>query len=104
MSDPTQSLPTRPAASSRWARPTATSRCTAATDLAAASAARAAAVAREAALLRLCRVSTGFRLGEQVRVYEVREPTPENLATVGQLLRKAYRRCQQTSGIVFVAA
>jgi hypothetical protein len=27
-----------------------------------------------------------------------------HIATVGLLLRKAYRRCHQTSGIVFVAA
>lgn len=58
--------------------------------------------AQEAALHRLCRVSAGCRPGEPVR-FEVRVPTPENLATVGQLLRKVYRKCQQPSGIVFIA-
>ncbi len=69
-----------------------------------AAAAHAAVVARDAALRRLCRVSTSYQHGGPVRIYEVREPTPENLATVSQLLRKAHQKCHQTSGIVFVAS
>ncbi len=61
------------------------------------------AQAGEARLQRLCRVSVGWRRGEQVRVYEVREPTPENLAAVSALLRQAHGKCRQASGIVFVA-
>lgn len=67
-------------------------------------AARATAAAQEALLRRLCRVTTSYRGGERVQRYEVREPTPENLATVVRLLRKTYPTCQQTSGIAFVAA
>ncbi len=59
--------------------------------------------AQESTLQRLCRVSTSWRRGGAVRVYEVRVPTPENLATVGQLVRQAHRSCRQPSGIVFVA-
>lgn len=66
-------------------------------------AARAAAAAREALLRRLCRVSTSHVRGERVQRYEVREPTPENLATVGKLLRSTYRSCRQTTGIAFIA-
>lgn len=58
---------------------------------------------REATLRRLCRVSAGWRYGEPVQVFEVREPTPENLAAVSTLLRRAYRTCQHASGTVFLA-
>lgn len=60
-------------------------------------------VTQEAALHRLCRVSTSWRGGEPVHVYEVREPTPENLARVGELVRSAHGNCARASGTVFVA-
>ncbi len=58
---------------------------------------------REATLHRLCRVSTRYRPGGAIRVYEVREPTPENLAAVGALVRTAHRSWKQASSMVFVA-
>lgn len=58
---------------------------------------------RDAALHRLCRISRGSRNGESYRVLEVREPTPQNVARVRELLQESRTQWRHAGGAVFVA-